>query len=80
MKQTQTQKIISELEAGKDLSFFDFVEMGITNHTGRMSDVRYQLMLEGKGRRIKVRMEEKNGKKWAVYSMYEPEFDPSEVF
>ena len=55
---TQTKLILNELEKGRTLSFFDIVALGITNHTGRIADLRHDLFVEGKGRTVKTEMQE----------------------
>ena len=68
-RMSQATTILKELEKGRTLSFFDIVALGITNHTGRIADLRHDLFVEGKGRTIKTEMQEKNGKKFAIYSL-----------
>lgn len=70
---TQCEWLLEQLEKGRKLSQIDMLmEGGIGNHTGRISDLRRDLELEGKGRLILHEWEEKNGKVFARYHLHTP--------
>ena len=66
---SQTDLIFQELKKGRKLSFFDIVGLGITNHTGRIADLRKKLLRLGNEYIIVTTMQEKNVKEFAEYTL-----------